>query len=136
MRTGEFWQLLAFSTHLKKYPRRHGAYFHPLHCDVSLIIQFAKVDLTLNCLPRYSYSLGYDGSLLNGLQALPAWGSTFKHPAGYDLGLIAAAYYLYALFVNYVSLANVDLEIPVAPRSRVLLSRPTLRIASDASLLW
>jgi hypothetical protein len=41
------------------------------------------------------YSLGYDGSLLNGLQALPAWQSNFDSPKGVQLGLIAATYYLY-----------------------------------------
>jgi hypothetical protein len=40
------------------------------------------------------YSLGYDGSLLNGLQGLPAWQENFDHPAGVQLGLIAATYYL------------------------------------------
>ena len=40
------------------------------------------------------YSLGYDGSLLNGLQGLPAWQKNFNHPAGIQLGLIAATYYL------------------------------------------
>lgn len=40
------------------------------------------------------YSLGYDGSLLNGLQALPAWQSDFDKPAGTTLGLIAASLYL------------------------------------------
>ena len=40
------------------------------------------------------YSLVYDGSLLNGLQALPAWQSNFDRPAGVQLGLIAATYYL------------------------------------------
>jgi MFS family permease len=40
------------------------------------------------------YSLGYDGSLLNGLQALPEWNEDMNQPKGYTLGLIAAAYYL------------------------------------------
>lgn len=44
-----------------------------------------------------SYSLGYDGSLLNGLQALPAWQTKFDHPTGTRLGLIAASYYLCVL---------------------------------------
>ncbi|KAK4052612.1 hypothetical protein OIO90_004240 [Microbotryomycetes sp. JL221] len=39
------------------------------------------------------YSLGYDGSLLAGLQALPAWQEDFDHPKGTKLGLIAATYY-------------------------------------------
>lgn len=41
------------------------------------------------------YSLGYDGSLLNGLQGLPAWQANYDHPKGVKLGLIAATYYLY-----------------------------------------
>jgi len=40
------------------------------------------------------YSLGYDGSLLNGLQGLPAWQTNYGHPKGVQLGLIAATYYL------------------------------------------
>lgn len=39
-----------------------------------------------------SYSLGYDGSLLNGLQAIPAWQADFGKPTGYTLGLIAGEY--------------------------------------------
>ena len=42
----------------------------------------------------YRYSLGYDGSLLNGLQALPTWQKQFDHPTGTDLGLLAASYYM------------------------------------------
>ncbi|KAM0752673.1 putative lactose permease [Meredithblackwellia eburnea MCA 4105] len=40
------------------------------------------------------FSLGYDGSLLNGLQALTPWVRDFHAPAGYTLGLISASYYL------------------------------------------
>jgi hypothetical protein len=40
------------------------------------------------------FSLGYDGSLLNGLQALPSWQTNFGQPRGIQLGLIAATYYL------------------------------------------
>ena len=40
------------------------------------------------------FSLGYDGSLLNGLQALPSWQTNFDRPRGIQLGLIAATYYL------------------------------------------
>lgn len=42
------------------------------------------------------YSLGYDGSLLNGLQALTSWQRDFGAPAGTKLGLIAASYYMCA----------------------------------------
>ncbi|KAI5480123.1 putative Lactose permease [Pseudohyphozyma bogoriensis] len=49
-----------------------------------------------------SYSLGYDGSLLNGLQALPSWTRDFHHPAGYTLGLISASYYLPKIGIAFV----------------------------------
>lgn len=52
------------------------------------------------------YSLGYDGSLLNGLQALPAWQTNFDRPAGVQLGLIAATYYLSVHFSPVSSLAD------------------------------
>ncbi|WOO83976.1 Lactose permease [Vanrija pseudolonga] len=48
------------------------------------------------------YSLGYDGSLLNGLQALPAWKKQFNSPVGTDLGLIAATYYLPKIPLTFV----------------------------------
>ncbi|KAF2441529.1 general substrate transporter [Karstenula rhodostoma CBS 690.94] len=37
-----------------------------------------------------STTLGYDGSLLNGLQTMPAWQSFFHHPTGSHLGLLGA----------------------------------------------
>lgn len=57
------------------------------------------IELTLDVLHIVTlytavYSLGYDGSLLNGLQALPAWQSDFGSPKGTTLGLIAASLYL------------------------------------------
>lgn len=48
------------------------------------------------------YSLGYDGSLLNGLQAIPAWVQDFGKPAGTRLGLIAASYYLPKIPATFV----------------------------------
>ncbi|KAH8928459.1 hexose transport-related protein [Atractiella rhizophila] len=41
-----------------------------------------------------NYSLGFDGSLLSGLQALAPWNAFFGSPKGTRLGLIAATYYL------------------------------------------
>ena len=35
-----------------------------------------------------SYALGYDGSLINGLQALPQWQRDFDHPTGNILGVL------------------------------------------------
>jgi MFS family permease len=70
------------------------------------------------------YSLGYDGSLLNGLQALPSWQRDFVSrscvsrlrvltpqdtPTGTKLGLIAASYYLP--------------KIPLAPLFSILTDR-------------
>ncbi|KAM0753494.1 hexose transport-related protein [Meredithblackwellia eburnea MCA 4105] len=42
----------------------------------------------------FLYSLGFDGSLLTGLQALTPWARDFHHPAGNSLGIIAMSYYL------------------------------------------
>jgi hypothetical protein len=36
---------------------------------------------------------GYDGSLMNGLQALPRWNEFMKQPAGAWLGFINAIYW-------------------------------------------
>ncbi|KAF5376384.1 hypothetical protein D9757_008658 [Collybiopsis confluens] len=38
-----------------------------------------------------SFTIGYDGSLLNGLQALPQWNKAFNNPSGARLGLINAS---------------------------------------------
>jgi len=37
-----------------------------------------------------SSTIGYDGSMMNGLQSLDAWASYFKHPTGGKLGLLNA----------------------------------------------
>ncbi|PSN61173.1 hexose transporter-like protein [Corynespora cassiicola Philippines] len=51
--------------------------------------------LSLNILlliPLMSSSVaGYDGSLMNGLQALPSWKNEFGNPKGYTLGAVNAA---------------------------------------------
>jgi hypothetical protein len=79
--------------------RRHGGGTQA--CDlVSVLIESSGTAAHLAGMVRVIicylavYSLGYDGSLLNGLQALPAWQEDFGHPKGHRLGLIAAAYYL------------------------------------------
>ncbi|RSH83785.1 hypothetical protein EHS25_005400 [Saitozyma podzolica] len=54
------------------------------------------------------YSLGYDGSLLNGLQALPEWVRDFDAPTGTRLGLIAATYYLPKIPMTFVIAYLVD----------------------------
>ncbi|KAE9374970.1 general substrate transporter [Stipitochalara longipes BDJ] len=40
---------------------------------------------------------GFDGSLLNGLQAVPSWQTTFHHPKGALLGFMSASYPLGAI---------------------------------------
>jgi MFS family permease len=40
---------------------------------------------------------GYDGSMLNGLQALDTWKLTFNNPTGAILGLLSASYPLGAI---------------------------------------
>ncbi|OCF40544.1 sugar transporter [Kwoniella heveanensis CBS 569] len=54
------------------------------------------------------YSLGYDGSLLNGLQALNEWNRDFDKPTGTKLGLIAASYYLPKIPLTFVIAWMVD----------------------------
>jgi MFS family permease len=45
----------------------------------------------LLCIPlATSYSVGYDGSVLNGLQSSPYWQNYFDHPKGGILGLFNA----------------------------------------------
>ncbi|RSH92648.1 hypothetical protein EHS25_008093 [Saitozyma podzolica] len=48
------------------------------------------------------YYLGYDSSLLNGLQALPQWNEYFHSPSGNLLGLYAASVYLPSLLFAFV----------------------------------
>jgi MFS family permease len=37
-----------------------------------------------------SYTNGYDGSMMNGLQSLPVWENDFNNPTGSKLGLLSA----------------------------------------------
>ncbi|KAF3009171.1 hypothetical protein E8E14_004202 [Neopestalotiopsis sp. 37M] len=60
--------------------------------DISWFRQPHLLRLNLLLLvPLLSSSVsGYDGSLMNGLQALPQWNSDFGYPTGYILGLVNA----------------------------------------------
>ncbi|KAH9944816.1 general substrate transporter [Amylocystis lapponica] len=63
---------------------------------------------------------GFDSSLVNGLQILPAWQSYFKHPDGRRLGIMSAAQVI-------GSIAG----LPLSPfASDILGRRPTLLIGS------
>ncbi|KAI1385480.1 general substrate transporter [Hypoxylon trugodes] len=66
-----------------------------------------KLNLVLLVPLLSSASLGYDGSMMNGLQTLPQWKHFFGNPEGAILGLMNAVYPLgkvFALFlVTYVS---------------------------------
>ncbi|KAB2111700.1 hypothetical protein AG0111_0g357 [Alternaria gaisen] len=52
--------------------------------------ELRKLYLLMPFLFLGSTTLGYDGSLLNGLQAMPAWKEFFHHPTGSRLGLLGA----------------------------------------------
>lgn len=41
----------------------------------------------------FSFAIGYDQAMMNGLQALPTWNKTFNSPSGSRLGLIVASIY-------------------------------------------
>ncbi|OAA63401.1 General substrate transporter [Niveomyces insectorum RCEF 264] len=63
-----------------------------------------------HCLGLYLcvFYLGYDTSLMNGLQALPRWQKYFNDPSSSRLGLIAASLFLPAIVTSFMSSAVND----------------------------
>jgi len=61
----------------------------------------------LHCIGLYFcvFYLGYDASLLNGLQAMPQWKDYFNSPSSSFLGLISASLFLPAIVTPYISSA-------------------------------
>lgn len=61
----------------------------------------------MHCVGLYFcvFYLGYDASLLNGLQAIPQWQEYFDHPKGNYLGLIAASLFLPAIVTPFMGSA-------------------------------
>ncbi|KAI1121208.1 general substrate transporter [Nemania abortiva] len=57
------------------------------------------------CLYFCVFYLGYDASLLNGLQNIPQWNEYFGNPSGNYLGLISASLFLPAIVTPYFSSA-------------------------------
>jgi MFS family permease len=53
-----------------------------------------KLNFIIGSLVLFSSSNGYDGSLMNGLQALPDWHAFMNNPTGAWLGFINAIYWL------------------------------------------
>lgn len=53
-----------------------------------------KLNAIIISLVMFSSSNGYDGSLMNGLQALPGWHTFMNNPTGAWLGFINAVYWL------------------------------------------
>ncbi|SCO91364.1 related to hexose transporter protein [Fusarium oxysporum] len=53
-----------------------------------------KLNISIICLVLFSSALGYDGSMSNGLQALPQWNEFMEHPTGEWLGFINAIYWV------------------------------------------
>lgn len=49
-----------------------------------------KLNLSIFCLVLYSSANGYDGSMMNGLQALHEWGRFMGGPTGAYLGFVVA----------------------------------------------
>jgi hypothetical protein len=46
-----------------------------------------KLNLMLVIFQISSYATGYDGSMMNGLQSLATWGTSFDKPGASELGL-------------------------------------------------
>lgn len=68
--------------------------------------------------------MGYDASLLNGLQALPQWQEYFNEPSANLLGLISASLFLPAVITPFLSSAlngRLGRKIPLAIGSIVLI---------------
>ncbi|GLI73944.1 hypothetical protein PoHVEF18_002176 [Penicillium ochrochloron] len=70
------------------------------------------VYLTLWAAMITSATNGYDGSLMNGLEAMPSWNDSYNHPNGATLGLLAAA----------MSIGSM-ISIPVVPYVADILGR-------------
>ncbi|OOQ82960.1 hexose transporter protein [Penicillium brasilianum] len=70
------------------------------------------VYLTLWAAMITSATNGYDGSLMNGLEAMDSWNESYNHPTGGTLGLLAAA----------MSIGSM-LSIPVVPYIADILGR-------------
>lgn len=49
------------------------------------------------------FYLGYDASLMNGLQAIPEWQEYFDHPSGNILGFISASLFLPAIITPFMA---------------------------------
>ncbi|KAK5999471.1 hypothetical protein QM012_005472 [Aureobasidium pullulans] len=62
----------------------------PWHKKAHLI----KLNFVVACLVLFSSANGYDGSLMNGLQALNQWNDYFDRPAGAFLGFLNAIYWI------------------------------------------
>jgi len=52
-------------------------------------LRVARLDVNAPSLTT-SYTTGYDGSMMNGLQSLDQWNDYFGHPTGSALGLLNA----------------------------------------------
>lgn len=59
----------------------------------------------LHCVGLYFavFYLGYDASLMNGLQAIPEWQEYFDDPSGSILGLISASLFLPAIVTPFIA---------------------------------
>lgn len=88
----------------------------PWHKKTHLIkLNFVVASLVLFCmsalfksfksrvLTRSASANGYDGSLMNGLQALKQWNNEFNHPTGAFLGFINAIYWIGAGLMSPVA---------------------------------
>ena len=49
-----------------------------------------RLNFSVFCLVLFSSANGYDGSMMNGLQALPQWGIFMHNPTGAYLGFVVA----------------------------------------------
>jgi MFS family permease len=62
-----------------------------------------RLNISLFCLILFASANGYDGSMMNGLQALPQWQEFMGHPTGAWLGFVNAVQALGGIFMYPVA---------------------------------
>ncbi|WPG99114.1 general substrate transporter [Acrodontium crateriforme] len=62
-----------------------------------------KLNFLLLCAFLAQFTCGFDGSMLNGMQALPSWQTQFDHPSGANLGALVNAIVFGVLASLFVS---------------------------------
>jgi len=94
-----------------------------------------KLNLLLTCAIVSDITNGYDGSMLNGLQIIPAWRHYFGNPTGQRLGTITNGVrfgQLASLAIISPLLHHYGRRIPIAIGSAILLVGVVLQTTAQS----